>query len=194
MLKLGITGGIGSGKTLVCAMFSQLGVPIYNADERAKWLVNHDEALKTKIIGLLGSQAFTNNLYNRAFVGSIVFSNPEKLKQLNTIIHPVVFNDWEKFCKQHISSKIVIKEAAIMFETDSKNTVDKIALVYSPLALRVKRVMQRDGVAEDVVLQKIKLQMPEEDKLKLAQYIIYNDEEHSLIEQVVALYNKLIQE
>ncbi len=191
MLKLGITGGIGSGKTLVCAMFAQLGVPIYNADERAKWLVNNHTQLKAEIINLLGSQAFINNTYNRAFVGSIVFSNPEKLKQLNAIIHPVVFADWEQFCIKNKKAKLVIKEAAIMFETESKNTVDKIALVYSPLALRVQRVMQRDNVAEEVVLQKINLQMPEEEKLKLAQYIIYNNEELSLIEQVIALYKKL---
>jgi len=193
MLKLGITGGIGSGKTMVCTMFAQLGVPIYNADERAKWLVNNHEDLKSEIIAIFGHQAFLNNTYNRAYIGSVVFNHPEKLEVLNAIIHPVVFNDWKEFCIEHQNAEIVIKEAAIMFETESKNTVDKIALVYAPIELRIKRVMQRDNVSKEMVMQKINNQMPDEEKLKLAHYIIYNNEENSLIEQVVKLHNKLTQ-
>jgi dephospho-CoA kinase len=191
MLKLGITGGIGSGKTLVCSLFAQLGVPIYNADERAKWLVNNHPQIKKEIIENFGEKAFQNNTYNRAYVASIVFKDKSKLQELNAIIHPVVFADWKDFCDEHKASPLVIKEAAIMFETESKNTVDEIALVYAPLNLRLKRVMERDNLSELEVMQKINNQMPEEEKLKLARYIIYNDEQHSLIEQVLHLYKKL---
>ncbi len=192
MLKLGITGGIGSGKTLVCSLFAQFGVPIYNADERAKWLVNNHPKIKADIITHFGESAFQHNTYNRAFMASVVFKEKEKLYALNDIIHPIVFADWKSFCDENSSVPLVIKEAAIMFETESKNTVDEIALVYSPLNLRLQRVMERDNLSEQEVMQKINNQMPEDEKLKLAKYIIYNDEQHSLIEQVLHLHKKIV--
>lgn len=191
MIKLGITGGIGSGKTTVCKQFAQLGIPIYNADERAKYLVNHHTDLQKEIILHFGEDSFINGEYNKAYISNIVFKDSQKLKILNHIIHPYVFNDWESFCLTHQASPYVIKEAAIMLETESKNTVDRIVLVYSPMELRIKRVMARDGVEESLVLNRIKQQMPDEEKMKLVDYIIYNDYEHSLENQVLSLHQLL---
>jgi dephospho-CoA kinase len=192
MLRLGITGGIGSGKTLVCSIFSHMGVPVYNADTRAKWLVNNDPALRVAIIANFGSESYTNGTYNAPFISKIVFADKAKLELLNSIIHPVVFRDWEGFCAAHKNNPIVIKEAAIMFETDSKYTVDKIVLVYAPEDLRIQRVMERDKISEEAVRVKLKAQMPEEEKLKLADHVIINDGEQSLLVQVRALYSELL--
>jgi dephospho-CoA kinase len=191
MIKLGITGGIGSGKTTVCKLFAQLGIPIYNADERAKYLVNHHTDLQKEIILHFGEDSFINGEYNKAYISNIVFKDSQKLKILNHIIHPYVFNDWVSFCLTHQASPYIIKEAAIMLETESKNTVDRIVLVYSPMELRIKRVMARDGVEEGLVLNRIKQQMPDEEKMKLVDYIIYNDHEHSLENQVLNLHQLL---
>lgn len=191
MIKLGITGGIGSGKTTVCKHFAQLGIPVYNADERAKYLVNHQKDLQKEIIFHFGEDSFINGEYNKAYISNIVFKDSQKLKILNHIIHPYVFNDWESFCLLHQTSPYVIKEAAIMLETDSKNTVDRIVLVYAPVELRIKRVMARDGVEENLVLNRIKQQMPDEEKIKLVDFIIYNDDEHSLESQVLNIHQIL---
>ena len=191
MLRLGITGGIGSGKTLVCSIFQQLGVPVYNADTRAKWLINNHTELKTKLIKQFGEATFKDGLYNTVHISSIVFGNPTQLALLNAIIHPAVFEDWKQFCELHQTAPLVIKEAAIMLETDSKYTVDKIALVYAPLAIRMQRVMQRDQISEADLLKKINAQMAEEEKLKLADYVIINDGEQSLVEQVLKLHQQL---
>ncbi len=193
MIRLGITGGIGSGKTLVCSIFQQLGVPIYNADARAKWLINNHPDLKSKLTQQFGEATFKDGLYNTAHISSIVFGNPTQLALLNAIIHPTVFEDWKQFCETQKSAPLVIKEAAIMLETDSKYTVDKIALVYTPKAVRMQRVMQRDQISEADLLKKINAQMAEEEKLKLADYVIVNDGEQSLVEQVIKLHQQLTQ-
>jgi dephospho-CoA kinase len=191
MLKLGITGGIGSGKTTVCKIFEQFGVPVYYADDRAKWLVNNHGALKNKIIETFGQSSFIDGAYNRKYISKIVFGNNEKLNLLNHIIHPYVFDDWKTFCEDNSDKPLIIKEAAIMLETDSKNTVDKIVLVYAPKSLRIARIKKRDHIEEDEIIRKMNAQMSDEDKIPLADFVIYNDEEHSLIEQVKALYFEL---
>jgi dephospho-CoA kinase len=192
MLKLGITGGIGSGKTTVCKIFERLNVPVYYADERAKWLVSNHQNLKKEIIHHFGESSFIDGLYNRSYIADIVFKNKEKLNLLNQIIHPYVFEDWNKFCLSHSEKPLIIKEAAIMLETESKNTVDKITLVYSPKELRIQRIIKRDHLTENQVLGRMAMQMQDEEKLKLADYVIYNDEQHSLIEQVYELHHKLV--
>ncbi|HEY1045269.1 MAG TPA: dephospho-CoA kinase [Bacteroidia bacterium] len=192
MIRLGVTGGIGSGKTTVCAIFEHLGVPVYYADIRAKQLVDQDPEIKQAIINEFGQESFKNNIYNRSFIASIVFNDRSKLEKLNDIIHPAVLNDWNKFCQQHSQLPYVVKEAAIMLETDSKNSIDEIALVFAPLDLRIKRVSSRDGSTEAEIMARINAQMPEEEKLKLADYVIINDEKNSLIEQVMSLHHKFV--
>lgn len=192
MLRLGVTGGIGSGKSTVCQIFESLGVPVYNADARAKFLVGNDKALQAELSSAFGEQTFINGEYNRTYIAGIVFADKFQLEKLNAIIHPHVLADWDDFCSQHAHLSYVVKEAAIMLETDSKNSIDKVALVYAPQNLRIERVMARDGVDRAVVEARIAMQMPEEEKLKLADFIIYNDADHSLIEQVLHLHQQLI--
>ena len=193
MLKIGITGGIGSGKTLVCSIFSSLGVPVYNADESAKRLVAKHEMLQDEIKKAFGDQAFLNGQYNRGYMASIVFSDQLQLQRLNGIIHPYVFADWTEFVKQHAHHQYVIKEAAIMLETESRLTVDKIVLVYAPLVLRLERLKGRPGFNLEDALKRMDNQMTEEDKLPLSDFVIQNDGEHALIEQVLALNKVFIE-
>lgn len=192
MTRLGITGGIGSGKTTVCAIFERLGVPVYYADIRAKQLVDEDPEIRKAIVAEFGLESFKNNIYNRSFIASIVFNDRSKLEKLNGIIHPAVLNDWNKFCQQYAHLPYVVKEAAIMLETDSKNSIDEVALVFAPIDLRIKRVSSRDGAGEAEIMARINAQMPEEEKLKLADYVIINDEKHSLIEQVMSLHHQFM--
>lgn len=192
MLRVGITGGIGSGKTTVCSIFEKLGVPVYYADLKAKELVNTNLELQNKITHAFGQKSFIEGAYNRAFIASIVFSDKEKLELLNSIIHPFVLNDWGKFCQQYTNKPYVVKEAAIMLETESKNSVDYIVLVHSPMELRVQRIQERDGVSKSEIEARINAQMSEDDKLKLADSVIRNDQKHSLIEQVLTLHQKFI--
>ncbi len=191
MLRLGITGGIGSGKTTVCKIFESLGVPVYYADIRAKEIVAQNLQLRQELIQTFGEDAFINGEYNRAYIASVVFADKAKLEILNNIIHPHVLNDWEQYCQQYQHLPYIIKEAAIMLETDSKQTIDKVALVYAPKDIRLERVMKRDGVDAATIKARMVMQMPEEEKLQLADVVIYNDMQHSLIEQVLALHKQL---
>lgn len=192
MLRLGVTGGIGSGKSTVCQIFEKLGVPVYYADQRSKFLVSNLPELKREIISHFGDESFVDGVYNREYIAGVVFNDKSKLELLNSIIHPYVLRDWDEFCLQNKNSKYIIKEAAIMLETDSKHTVDKIALVYAPQELRLQRVMRRDGLDSEAVISRMNRQMPEEEKRKLADYVIYNDGKHSLVIQVLELHKLLM--
>jgi len=191
MLRLGITGGIGSGKTTVCRLFEHLAVPVYNADSRAKYLVEHVQDLKSELLSAFGPETFLNGLYNRSYIAGIVFADPVKLKLLNGIIHPYVLKDWAQFCFEHRNEAYVIKEAAIMLESDGRQSVDRIALVYAPFEMRMERLLNRDASDPEAIRARMKAQMPEEDKMKLADDIIYNDGRHSLIWQVLDLHKRM---
>lgn len=193
MLKIGVTGGIGSGKTTVCLLFQQLySIPVYFADVRAKHLVEQDEHVKTQIIHLLGNEAYIDNKYNRSYIASKVFNDKNLLHQLNSIIHPAVFNDAQQFFNKHTNEKYVLYEAAILFESGSYKMMDKTILVVAPTSLRVERTIKRDNISEDLVMQRIKNQKTDEEKLKLCNFAIINDGEHDLKEQVIKLHQTLI--
>lgn len=192
MLKVGITGGIGSGKTTVSAVFVSLGVPYYNADERAKWLTeNHPDIIKEISIEF-GNQAYAFGSYNRKYIASIVFNDKQKLIKLNQIIHPRVTEDYATFCNTHQNAPYTLKEAAILFESGSYLLLDKTILVVADKELRIKRVCQRDHITEEEVLKRMEKQMPEEQKMKLADYIIKNNLREMIIPQVIALHKKLL--
>jgi dephospho-CoA kinase len=190
LLKVGLTGGIGSGKSTVAAVFSFLGIPIYEADARAKWLMNNNEKLKSDIIQNFGQESYTKEGLNSPYLSKLVFNNTDNLKQLNKLVHPRVGEDFEAFCKQNALAPYVVKEAAILFESGSYKQLDKIITVFCPLEVRIERVMQRDKISREEVLSRITRQMPEDEKLKLADYIIYNDGKQMLIPQVLALHGK----
>jgi len=192
MLKIGITGGIGSGKSTVSAVFVFLGVPYYNADERAKFLCNSDPLLTQQLIAAFGPEAYENGVYNVAFFRKIAFNHPEVLAQLNALIHPRVADDFQSFCKLHQNAPYILKEAAILFESGSYKALDKTIVVIAPENIRVQRVSNRDGVDKETVFAKMSKQWSDAQRLAMADFVIQNDGSHSLIEQVLTLHRQLM--
>lgn len=186
-----MTGGIGSGKTTVAKVFELLGVPVYYADLRAKSIIDEIPAVKESIIRHFGEQSFVSGKYNRSFISSIVFNNPEKLKLLNDIVHPFTLADANEWMKKQ-SAPYSIKEAALIFESGSNLALDKVIGVSSPIELRVKRVSERDGITPAEVMKKIELQMPEYEKMQKCDYHIMNDEHKLMIPQIMELHQSLL--
>ncbi|MCE2776193.1 MAG: dephospho-CoA kinase [Algoriphagus sp.] len=192
-LLVGITGGIGSGKSTVCKLFSLLGVPVYTADDRAKWLMNHDSPLKEKILEVFGSESYlSNGELNRAYLAASVFSNPEKVAALNALVHPAVRKDFMAWVSQQ-SAPYLIKEAALLFETGAAKELDCVINVSSPLRVRMARVLLRDPHrTEEQVNQIIDQQLPDEEKNERADFSIKNTDNKLLLPQVIALHEQLL--
>lgn len=190
MLKIGITGGIGSGKSIVCAFFNHLNVPVYDADSRAKYLMQTNEDVKQNIINQFGKESyFENGILNSKFLANEVFNNNSKIETLNNIVHPAVSNDFESFCALHSTKKFIIKEAALMFENDSYTLLDKIITVFTPLSLRVQRIKKRDSHRTIEQIENIiKKQLSEEEKIIRADFCIVNDEKTLLIPQILNFF------
>jgi dephospho-CoA kinase len=187
MIKVGITGGIGSGKTTVCRIFQYLGIPVYNADAEAKKLMVNDKNLRKKIIALLGTDSYKNDELNRQFIANQVFNNQELLTKLNSYVHPLVRQDFIKWSSKQ-KAPYVIYEAALMIESGSYKLLDKLIVVTAPIELRIDRVCQRDNVDPDKVLQRINNQMSQGEMVSYADHVITNDGKKSLIKQVVELH------
>lgn len=190
LLKIGITGGIGSGKSTVCKVFSSLGIPIYEADSRAKWLMTNDEILKNKIKDAFGKESyFENGDLNRNFLAQQVFNQGDKVKILNSLVHPQVGIDYLNWIEKNSKSPYVLNEAALMFESGSYQRLDKVITVFAPDTIRLERVSNRDPhrSREEIkgIMQK---QIPEEEKIKRADYVIYNDGKQLIIPQVLKLH------
>lgn len=192
MLRIGLTGGIGSGKTTVAHIFEVLGIPVYYADDTAKRLMNEDENLKRQIIENFGPESYKDGKINRPYLSSVVFSDSNKTALINSIIHPTTIADSEAWMLQQ-QSAYAIKEAALIFEASAEKNLDLIIGVTAPLTLRIKRVMQRDHVDEAAVLARIQKQMNEAEKMERCDFVVYNDEETLLIPQIVSLHQKLLQ-
>jgi dephospho-CoA kinase len=192
-LLVGITGGIGSGKSTVCKLFSLLGVPVYTADDRAKWLMNHDSPLKEKILAAFGSESYlSNGELNRAYLAASVFSNPEKVAALNALVHPAVRKDFMDWVSQQTATYL-IKEAALLFETGAAKELDCVINVSSPLRVRMARVLLRDPHrTEEQVNQIIDQQLPDEEKNERADFSIKNSDNKLLLPQVIALHEQLL--
>jgi len=195
MLKIGLTGGIGSGKTVVADIFRRLGVPVYDADAEARTLTESNEEIKSELKKYFGREIFfKDNSLNREKLASLVFSNNEKLSQLNSIVHPVVKKHFSNWLQQNKASKYIIKEAAILFESESNEGLDKIISVAAPEEIRVRRVMERDNVAEKKVRRIMKNQWSEEERNKRSDYIITNDDQTLIIPQVLKLHEMFLNE
>jgi len=192
-LQIGITGGIGSGKSLVCLIFNLLGVPVYDADSRAKSVMTTDGILVSQIkkeFGVLSYRA--DGGVNREYLAEHVFSDAENLKRLNGLVHPRVGEDFERWVREQ-NAPYVLKEAALLFEAGSNAALDKIIVVSAPEELRINRVLLRDKHRTiQQVKDIIRNQLKEEEKLKLADYIIINDESKPLIPQVLKLHKKIL--
>ena len=192
MLKVGITGGIASGKSAVCSIFEMLGIPVYYADIRAKALIIESEEIRSEIIALLGAESYrVDGSYNTGYVSNIVFANKQKLQELNHIVHPKVKTDYQIWHEvQH--APFTLHESALIIEGGFYKMMDKLIVVTAPEALRVKRIIHRDGISEEEAIRRIKNQMPEIDKIKYADYLVNNNEQYSIVEQCMTIFEKII--
>jgi dephospho-CoA kinase len=191
MIKIGITGGIGSGKSTVCAVFELLAIPVYYADDEAKKILDAD-AVRKSIIAVFGNDVLNGKgAVDRKKISSIVFNDKKKLEQLNSIIHPAVADHFTNWLKQHSSYKYIVKEAAILFESNAYKQVDQVITVVAPTELRIKRTMQRDAISKEQVEQRMNYQMSDEEKIKRSQFVIHNDEEQLLIPQILLIHEQL---
>ena len=192
MKKVGITGGIGSGKTTVCQLFELLGIPIYYADDKAKELIVKNEALRTKLIETFGEETYLpDGSYNRAYIANIVFSDKKQLEKLNHIVHPAMYQDGLDWHNAQESVPYTLKEAAILFESKGHLQMDKTILVVAPEQIRIERVMKRDKTTVEAVQARIDKQLPDAEKIKLADYIILNDGKAPLVPQILKIHDKL---
>lgn len=191
VLRIGLTGGIGSGKSVVAKVFETLGIPVYYADDAAKKLMNTDEELKKEIIKYFGADSYKNGELDRKYIASIVFNDKEKLELLNSLAHPATILDAKEWIKRQ-ASPYIIKEAALLFESGANKDLDFVIGVDAPLQLRIKRVMKRDGITEEEILKRIAGQMNDDEKMKLCDFIIYNNEKDLVIPQILELHKKFL--
>ncbi|MFN8297946.1 MAG: dephospho-CoA kinase [Chitinophagales bacterium] len=195
MMKVGITGGIGSGKSTVCKIFAELGIPVYYADDRAKYLMQHEHYLIDLIKKNFGEDVYANGKLDRALLASRTFGDKQKVALLNSLVHPAVFRDTERWAgEQDPAVPYVLKEAALLIESGSYKNLDKLIVVTAPLAVRLKRVSDRDNISTEDIMARIKHQLPEEEKVKLADFVITNDKDpEHLKEQVLLIHQQLVQ-
>ena len=193
MLKIGLTGGMGSGKSTVAAIFELMGVPVYYADIRAKQLMEEDTVLRASIEAHFGAGCYTDGKLNRPYLASLVFNDPEKLSVLNALVHPVTLADAAAWMKKQDAAGFpyAVKEAALIFESKSDQQLDKVIGVSSPLPLRIQRIIERDGLSESQILERIRSQMDEDEKMRKCDVVLINDEKQLLIPQVIELHEKL---
>jgi len=191
MLKIGLTGGMGSGKTIVSQIFYVLGIPVFYADDAAKKVMNEDRILKQHIISLFGDEAYLENVLNTKYISTLVFSDPFKLEQLNALVHPVTIAAADSWMQQQ-NAPYVIKEAALMFEAGAAAHLDYVIGVHAPQAMRIQRAMRRDGITREEALARMNNQVDENIKMKLCDFVITNDEQEAVLPQVLALHQKFI--
>jgi dephospho-CoA kinase len=192
MLKIGITGGIGSGKTTVCHIFELLGVKVYNADIRAKLLLNENAEVKLQVINAFGEKIYPDGILDKKKLAAIVFNDKKALELLNSIVHPAVDKDFVKWVKNHSGEKYILKEAALLFESGTYKSLDFIVAVTAPLELRIKRIIKRDNFTRKQVFDRINNQMNQQDKIRLSDFVIINNERKMLIPQVLKL-NRILE-
>jgi dephospho-CoA kinase len=192
MFRVGLTGGIGSGKSLICSILEKLRVPVYYADAEAKRLMNNDPDLKIQIVDLFGEQAYRQDSLDRKYLAERLFGDEEMLAAMNKVVHPAVREDFNRWTNLQKEAPYVVEEAAILFESGAHVELDYTVLAYAPAEIRISRVMDRDGTDRESVLKRMGHQLSEEEKKKLADYIILNDGQQMLLPQVIELHNKLL--
>jgi len=195
MLKVGLTGGIGSGKSTVAAIFETLGIPVSYADDEAKRLMNEDPELRAAIGREFGAEAYAGGTLNRKYLAGLVFNDPVKLETLNHLVHPVTIREGSRWMQEQtaLGHPYAIREAALIFEARGAGHLDFVIGVYAPLVLRIHRTMQRDHSSREAVQQRMRNQIDEEIKMKLCDAVIRNDEQEAVIPQVLELHARLLQ-
>jgi dephospho-CoA kinase len=191
MLKIGLTGGIGSGKSTVARVFELLGIPVYYADDAAKRLMQEDPLLVASITSIFGTEVYRDGVLDRKYLSAAVFQDREKLDQLNRLVHPATIQDAAEWMKRQ-QAPYALKEAALIFESGSHKELDYVIGVSAPFSLRTHRAMQRDQVSRETVLSRMKNQIEETVKMKLCDFVIVNDEQQLVLPQVTALHEKLV--
>ena len=187
MLKVGLTGGIGSGKTTVSEIFHSLGVPVYNSDERAKYLMENDPSLRVNIIQYFGEESYRSEGLNRSYLAQEVFSDKAKLEKLNSIVHPIVASDFEGWCLEQ-KAPFILKEAAILIESGAYIGLDEIIVVTASENTRIDRVIERDKINAGEVRHRMNNQISDSERLEYADFVIENDGKQMLISQVKEIF------
>ena len=190
MKKIGLTGGIGVGKTYVSKIFQQMGIPIFNADEQAKKCMVDDANLKEAVQLAFGENMYLKGVLQKDALAKIVFNNTEALAELNALVHPIVKQKFEDWCSLQ-STSMVIKEAAILFESDAHVALDAVVCVSAPEKLRISRVQKRDGNSVEQIQSRMSKQMPQTEKEELADFLIVNDQVQLLLPQVLAIIKEM---
>jgi dephospho-CoA kinase len=192
MIKAGITGGIGSGKTTVCRIFETLGIPVYYADDAARELMVSNPAVREALVEEFGKESYLDDgTLDRTRLAKLVFPYPEKLERLNAIVHPAVSRHREQWQQHHFNVPYTLTEAALLVEAGSYKTLDVLITVTAPESVRLARIVARDGSAENEIRQRMARQLPEGEKVKLSQYVVDNSPGKLLIPQVWAIHEKL---
>ncbi len=191
MKKVGITGGIGSGKTLVSGLFERLGIPVYHADERARELMETSATIRERLTALMGPEVYEGRRLNRQRLAGALFSDDTLRQKVNSIVHPVVFEDFEAWASSFSGRPYVMQEAAIIFESGGDRYLDSVINVYAPRRVRIERVMKRDGVSRGDVLARIRSQMSERQRQRRAGHTIVNDGRRMVVPQVIKVHEEL---
>jgi dephospho-CoA kinase len=192
MFQVGLTGGIGSGKSLVCSVLEKLGVAVYYADKQARDLMNTHPELKKQIQVYFGPEVYRDGILNSAFLAREVFEDQLKLTKLNALVHPAVREHYSTWLKSQVEAPYVVEEAAILFESGLDQYMDLTVLVYADEEERIRRVMKRDGVDRTQVKRRMNAQIPEEEKKKLADYLVFNDGREMLLPQIIKLHHTIL--
>ncbi len=191
MLKIGLTGGIGSGKSTVSRIFEAIGIPVLDADATAKQLMQTNQKIKQQLIEQFGAAVFVNDKLQRSYLANIVFKDTFELDKLNAIVHPETIAYSKQWAEKQ-KTPYTIKEAALMFESASAEGLDLIVGVYAPNHIRINRVMKRDNISRDAVIQRINHQIDDTIKMKLCDFVLVNDEQQMLLPQVIALHHHFL--
>jgi len=190
MLKVGLTGGIGSGKTTIAEVFKQMGIAVYSSDDRAKSIMVNDVALRLEITNTFGTESYSNNQLNRAYIARKVFSNSVELAKLNAIVHPALKKDFVLWCSNQ-KGLYILKEAAILFESNAHVGLDKVILVSAAKEIKLTRILNRDSSTREEILLRMDKQWSDEKKRILSDFEIVNDEDESVINQILEIHKSL---
>jgi dephospho-CoA kinase len=190
-MKLGITGGIGSGKTSVCRVFNILGIPVFSADPEAQRIMNSDKEVIEGINKIAGKNLYPGGLLDRMELAALIFNDPDSLSKVNSLVHPVVFDNFIRWSEEQ-KSPYVIMEAAILFESGASNLVDRVATVYAPVEERIARVTRRNQMTREQVMERIRNQIDDETRIKMSDYQINNSENEMIIPVILKIHEDLL--
>ncbi len=190
-MKIGVTGGIGSGKTSVCRVFNVLGIPVFSADAEARRIMDSDPIVMEQVRKIAGKDVYSQGILDRAGLASIIFNDEKRLSEINNLVHPVIFNNFRKWAEES-GAPYVIMEAAILFESNASFVVDKIITVIAPIEERIERVTRRNMLDRDQVLERIKNQMDDQYKIKHSDWVINNSENEMIIPDILKIHEEIL--